>query len=392
MSISGKITIDMNDAGHCGSGDRDIRIRSSRKTNVARFLKGKQPQEAVQLLPAIYSVCAVAQASAAAIACRQRPVHKDVEIADQLVVCCESAREHVLRIFTGWSHNVKADIDHIPFNIVMGLVNKMRAAVGTEVPLVDTSRPGARPNLDQKQIRQVAAQLSKFLQTHIFHAQPREWLAMTMGHQLVDWADKTDTVAANFITRLYQQNWQSAGASATCFLPGIPLADLADKMHGADSEDFLAHPVWQNKACETGPFSRHHDHPLINNLVDQYGSGILARQVARLVELAKIPAQIEMLLEPEAREQQPEHLLGVGQVETARGQLTHSAVIADGKIVNYKILAPTEWNFHPNGVVHKALNSLQDNLQSRNQAETEALAKMIVEAIDPCVAFDVRVH
>ena len=83
-----------------------------------------------------------------------------------------------------------------------------------------------------------------------------------------------------------------------------------------------------------------------------------------------------------------QNISGVGQIETARGQLTHSVVISGGKITDYRILTPTEWNFHPNGIVHDAL----ENLQTGNHVETEELAGMFVESIDPCVDFEVRVH
>jgi len=41
---------------------------------------------------------------------------------------------------------------------------------------------------------------------------------------------------------------------------------------------------------------------------------------------------------------------GLGWVQTARGLLLHRvACTADGLIGSYRVLAPTEWNFHPGG-------------------------------------------
>lgn len=70
---------------------------------------------------------------------------------------------------------------------------------------------------------------------------------------------------------------------------------------------------------------------------------------------------------------------GPGTVETARGRLVHLARVENDVIKEYKILAPTEWNFHPEGVVSKALVGL-------NAEE----ARVVVEAIDPCVDFELR--
>jgi len=375
----------MSDISKAKPDERSIRIHSDRKTDVARFLIGKQPHQAVKLLPAIYSICANAHAGAAVVACSNRQMPEQQKIADRLVVLCENAREHLLRVFTTWGNHVHTNFAHIPFHVVMGLVAKMQAATG-----MDTHRPEARPKLSSKQVRQVASELDEFLKAHIFHSPPQQWLDMRNASQLEGWAQTVDTVAANFILHLYDQNWQSIGASQTRFLPEIPLAELAVRMHASDGDSFIAQPSWQGKPCETGPFARHQKHPLVNDLVNSYGSGILARQVARLVELANIPAQIEKLLETAqaCKPSAPLADIGVGQVETARGQLTHSVIMTEGKIADYKILAPTEWNFHNDGVVHEAL----DNLQAKDCAETQKLAAMIVEAIDPCVDFEVRVH
>ena len=66
-------------------------------------------------------------------------------------------------------------------------------------------------------------------------------------------------------------------------------------------------------------------------------------------------------------------------METARGRLIHRARVVDGVITQYRILAPTEWNFHPQGVAVQALSGLEPDQ-----------AKAVVEAIDPCVDFELR--
>jgi coenzyme F420-reducing hydrogenase alpha subunit len=57
-----------------------------------------------------------------------------------------------------------------------------------------------------------------------------------------------------------------------------------------------------------------------------------------------------------------------------------------GRIARYRILAPTEWNFHPQGVVAESLGALQGNSN-----EIEQQARMLVDAIDPCVGYDLEV-
>ncbi len=373
MSISGKIYIDL---GGVKSGKRFVRIHSDRRTDIARILIGKKPQDAINILPAIFSICACAHASAATLACQPYELEENQDLADYLIVQCENAREFLMRIFTSWGDRIGFGHDKIPYHIVLGLVEKMQIATT------------AQTKASASAIRQVADELDNFLKSYIFKMETQDWLTIKDDARLARWAEDTHTVAAGFILQLYKKNWQSIGSSQTRFLPEIPLVELSDRMLSNDGERFVNQPDWHGETFETGPFARNQDHRLIQNLVTKYGSGLLTRQVARLVELSKIPSRIKENLEQDQYQNSSKKVSGTGQVETARGQLTHTTKISDGKIADYKILAPTEWNFHTRGVVHDAL----ENLQSESTAETEKLAGMIVESIDPCVDFEVRVQ
>jgi coenzyme F420-reducing hydrogenase alpha subunit len=58
-----------------------------------------------------------------------------------------------------------------------------------------------------------------------------------------------------------------------------------------------------------------------------------------------------------------------------------------GRISSYQILAPTEWNFHPQGLVKNSLCHLSIN----HPQQLEKLARLLVNAIDPCVGYDLRI-
>jgi hypothetical protein len=53
------------------------------------------------------------------------------------------------------------------------------------------------------------------------------------------------------------------------------------------------------------------------------------------------------------------------------------------KIANYAILAPTEWNFHPQGILAAALASLD----ASDDDELRQQAGRLIGAIDPCVSY-----
>ncbi|MCG7963106.1 MAG: nickel-dependent hydrogenase large subunit, partial [Candidatus Thiodiazotropha taylori] len=77
---------------------------------------------------------------------------------------------------------------------------------------------------------------------------------------------------------------------------------------------------------------------------------------------------------------------GLGEVEAARGRLFHRAVQQQGKIHQYQIVATTEWNFHPQGVVCQGLKTLSAKHEKRLLQQAEQL----ISAVDPCVGFQLE--
>jgi hypothetical protein len=55
-----------------------------------------------------------------------------------------------------------------------------------------------------------------------------------------------------------------------------------------------------------------------------------------------------------------------------------------GLIRDYRILAPTEWNFHPQGVVARGLATLSPSTDER---DLRRQAGLFVTLVDPCVDY-----
>ena len=106
---------------------------------------------------------------------------------------------------------------------------------------------------------------------------------------------------------------------------------------------------------------------------------------ARWLELIELAAA-----DPQANGQRSAPLLASGArwlshgqalawCEMARGLLLHWVQLdADGAVQDYRVLAPTEWNFHPQGALAQALTSLP--------AADTAVARTLAAAFDPCVS------
>ena len=112
---------------------------------------------------------------------------------------------------------------------------------------------------------------------------------------------------------------------------------------------------------------------------------LLAQLAAKLVEVAALTAEIGSAggERPAVADHPVTPGKGLAAVETARGRLIHYMEIEDGRTHRYRILAPTEWNFHWNGPLARGLlgTEILDGF-------SDAVA-LLVTAIDPCVQFDV---
>jgi len=135
----------------------------------------------------------------------------------------------------------------------------------------------------------------------------------------------------------------------------------------------------------TGPFTRHAGHPLVAAL----GQGLSARLAARLLELDLSLRRMQELVHGIEADQglqlPPASGTGLAVVEAARGRLAHRLELENGKVTRYQILAPTEWNFHPQGALPQGLLG--------QPAGDDALQRVrhLIAALDPCVACKIEV-
>jgi len=122
--------------------------------------------------------------------------------------------------------------------------------------------------------------------------------------------------------------------------------------------------------------------------VQKFGPGLLARYVAVLLEIAEVYAALEASLKQRGMETKhnKQSGFGLGTVEAARGRLLHRVVLKGDTVEDYQIVAPTEWNFHPEGVLKQALLGIKGDAVGIDQK-----AKLLIHAMDPCVQFSLQV-
>ena len=341
-----------------------VEIASSRAALPRALFAGRPADDVVRLVPSLYSVCRSAQAAAAAgalDAATGTPATKTTLQQRGNVVRNEAAVEMLTRLLIDWPQAMDAEPD-------FAAVARVRRCITDE--LLDTCREVA--------------------QSHVFGVDADAWLAAMAADRLTEWLDRGDTLVARLLAELHTGS-PDLGVCAIAALPEMTPAELAGEILPRLDEDpsFALHPDWRDAPAETGSLARVGAHPLVAAFVAAHGNSAAARYLARIVELALLLARgaSPFALPPSARQHMMPFGIGVGIVETARGALLHVARVDDGKVTDYTIVAPTEWNFHSRGALKQGLLGCSVT-DARNAARA---ARVLVQALDPCVECEIEV-
>lgn len=152
---------------------------------------------------------------------------------------------------------------------------------------------------------------------------------------------------------------------------------------------------------ETGAIARQvvDGQPLVRAMIARSGGNVLARVVARLVELARTLGAMERwarALTPGAPwcAQGDKAVEGraAGLTEAARGALGHWLRVENGRIAGYQIIAPTTWNFSPRDAagVPGPLERALVGAPVRGGETTPLAVQHIVRSFDPCMVCTVH--
>lgn len=308
------------------------RIASTRPL-AAQLLLGQPAGKAVALVPRLFSLCGKAQGAAARLALGAARGEQAGEAALQdsaRAVALEAIGEHLWRLLLDWPPMCGQAVRKDEF---LGWRNRLQA---------------------------VSSQAE----------------AATLGAGLLAW------LAEQTLPTTMQENTQTVGR----LLPWIGAAQWARQWI---DEDFSLRPAFDGQPAETGVLARRRDDTAVAALYSA-GQGVAARLAARYADLRFLAAS---LLEPQGLagwlEAAPvDENIGLARVETARGLLLHLMQIKEGRVDRYIIVAPTEWNFHPQG----AFTSEIVGCPASTRNEAEVAARRLALALDPCVACEIVVN
>jgi hypothetical protein len=414
-----------------------VRIASSRPLTAARVFAGKPVAAVAGQLPLLFSVCGTAQAVACARACEAAlglsPAPSARE-ARTLLLRAETAKEHLWRLLLDWPKAL-ARLDAVQgaerlaaqcaereaaVAAAMRAFLQLRAVLGAGG---DPFLPGAgtiRPAADG--VDAARTTLAMIATEQVLGADAGQWLATTAtAVDLHHWAADTATPAAALVRAVTDAGLADFGRCDVGTLPAAAeasglLQQLAPVLAGADADDFVAAPCLSGQARETTPFARELARDgLVAALAAAHGNGLLPRLAALLAELARDTARLGARTQDASDEpgdaaisvatESGIHVgpsVGVGAAPAARGLLVHRVAVApaetadSAQVRDYRILAPTEWNFHPHGVVARGLADIAaggagERASVVAPSQLEALARLHVTAVDPCVDYRLSV-
>jgi len=395
------------------------RITSTRPLAATRVFIGKPVTEVAPRLPLLYSVCATAQAVACVHASEQllglQPAPA-VVLRRRLLLLAETAKEHLWRLLLDWPRAL-ASVTNAPPADEPALGTALRAYLTLRRAMsgdTDPLRPGAQaPPTHSPVAKAPLTTLAGIAEQHIFGVPSADWLRQvsSMGG-LKRWAASHDTGPAKLVRIVGRDDLADLGRNPVPTLdlkPGCELLDqIRDALAAADADAFVARPSIGGRPHETTPLAREAArHGLVAELVARHGNGLLPRLAALLVELARTLAALEATLNATMGSEL--HGVGdrtttspvekgsasasIGIADAARGLLVHRLEATDGRVRGYRILAPTEWNFHPNGVVSEGLaNIVQDLPSGADDALLRHRAALYVTAVDPCVPYRLEIE
>ncbi|HUH91844.1 MAG TPA: nickel-dependent hydrogenase large subunit [Casimicrobiaceae bacterium] len=357
-----------------GERVRGPTLVSSRAFVAERLFAGKSPAQVVAMVPLLFNLCGGAQraAASAALAAAGAP---DIGpgAADEVGVVLETVQEYFWRLLIDWPQAMGRPALATPVAAA-----RHRVAAGAR------DRDGAPAWRNPFAMRELGVALGALAEKSIYGVAPAAWLAIADPHALQRWIEDGATLPARLLGELIDEV-PDLGRSDIALMPDTADALLATVVPAMLREPAFARaPTWDGVPMETGALSRMRSHPLIAAIDELHGHAVVTRMIARLTELAALLRGLEagergdLLIQAFALD--TAH--GLAAVQTARGLLLHRARLEDGKVAEYQIVAPTEWNFHPAGALIAGLSGLA----APDEVELSRRARLAVQALDPCVA------
>ena len=351
---------------------RPHNLCSTRRDWAALLTRGVSASALPTRLSSLYSLCGHSHRLCADMAVAAALTGQTGEVAASALRSLqqETLREQVRRVTLDWPRQLGAGVS----------VTSARTAL-LQCPLFITASTVS-----------VQTTLPDWLSAHLLGMPAVQWLdawERDPAAWLRSWCESTDLWLPGMLKSLSNTAVEQVYSAQCATVLGVhacatELMALADTLR--QDTDFTRHPLWRGACAETGPWTR------LNQAQPETFNTPLLRLGSRLAELVRLAL-------PDHPERSGAQWLRMGSlatapreglawVEMARGLLIHHVQLeGEGKAAHVKschVLAPTEWNFHPDGAVAQVLEQWP-----ADHADLARHVNLLVCAYDPCVKHEI---
>lgn len=347
--------------------DKKVTIRSTRLLHASHLFQGKSPTQVASIVPRLFTLCGNAHGVATDLCLGRMEEDEQMPFA-QARVLAENLREHLLRIFLTWPAVLSEAVDISLVSRTISLSNTLLAA-GQYAPGTVMKTQVPHP---------VLGDLVRLVTDEILGMSPVAFME-TPPPKLEIWLASGKTLPARFISHIIEMELPEPPD-----MPALSRSDLSaivECLDATDADGFIARPELQDGCRATGTVC-----PLPHPLIEACPTRAAAPFLERLLCICRILRDLMRIASGQPLDHSPIWQVdGQACVLTSRGLLIHHARLDDSGLVKaYHILAPTEWNFHPRGIAARWLSALPQRDMHRRR-----IASLIVQAVDPCVAFEI---
>lgn len=372
-----------------------VALASTRPVSACSILVGRRLDEAMTLLPRLFGLCGAAQAVAglqAAEVALGLTVAPAQTAARQILVTAEALEQTVWRLLLDGPGCIGARPALEDLKQLRATLAALRSLLFPDPVWMRVG--GARLTPDRLGLAAALDEIEKIVDRAVLGLTPTAGSPWQDRGAFEAWVSTAASPAAMILRWASERGLADFGRSAAEPLPEFDPAWLARRLARDADYSFCARPDDAGAVGETGALARCWAHPLIAALRAEHGNGLFVRLTARVVECGALVAELREQARV-VRDENPETPdlgtaggSGLGMVECARGRLVHWLAVAEGRVGAYRILAPTEWNFHPEGPLARGLIGARVGRQGDTIRQA---IELLVMALDPCVGFELTI-
>ena len=398
----------------------DVRINFGFYRGIEEILEGKDPRDALVITPRVCGICNHAHLMAAVRALENGyenvgvkvPLSEKAENIREFTLACELLQNHIkwfymtllpnlekyLKIDSGENYAMKA-------SYFSATITKALAIFAGQWPHSSYAVPGGvtcdPTQLDIMQAQSLLDECIRFFEQVLTGCTLESYLKIesvsSLHHIQGDFGKLLHLLGSNGMAEKGQSYDRFiVFADSPLSTAGKSIVTSVSKVYTKyveenDQAGSVAKAVsYRNRMYEVGPLARGmvSKEPIVRSLHKRYKDSMLTRIFARVHEVAQLLEKSSVMLKS-IRVDEPSCTMsdvlklyefeGTGTVEAARGSLIHKTSVTNGKISNYEIITPTQWNLSHGTEAEKGIA-----VKAMVGSETVEEADFIFRTFDVC--------